>query len=523
MREAVAEVVEKQVEAGIDLVNDGEMSKPSYATYIKDRLAGFGGTGNTFVYQDLAQFPRLEQRVFGDPGRSRRKTPACNGPISVRDAEAARIDADNLKAAVAGTKAAETFMSAASPGVVSLFFRNDHYKDHETYLHAIAEAMRHEYETVAKAGIVLQIDCPDLGMGRHIQYADLSLAEFRKRAQHARGGAQPRGRATLPRSSCACTCAGATTRARTTATCRSPTSSTSSSWPSRPPSRWKPPTRATPTNGRVFERVKLPDGKVLIPGVIESKSNFIEHPELIAQRIARYANLVGRENVIAGSDCGYGTWVGQAAVDPDVVWAKFAAMAEGARIATQAVLEVGRSPLPVLHGERGHHANAANISSNAFIWLPAAEDGTRMGVRMPAAYQASSSSRTRAGRPEQRAVGEPRVGQVFRHVVHALLGDRLLDRLHLLDVAGFLPVVAVVGQQRVVGERPAVDGLGRLDVVADAGRDHVADEERGIVAPGWRAAPPASLPCASARRWRTPCRRRSRRQGRSSACAVSRG
>ena len=183
VREAVAEVVKKQVEAGIDLVNDGEMSKPSYATYIKDRLAGFGGTGNTFVYQDLAQFPRLEQRVFGDPGRSRRKTPACNGPISVRDAAAAQTDADNLKAAVAGTRAAEAFMSAASPGVVSLFFRNDHYKDHETYLYAIAEAMRHEYETVTNAGIVLQIDCPDLGMGRHIQYGDLSLAEFRKRAR----------------------------------------------------------------------------------------------------------------------------------------------------------------------------------------------------------------------------------------------------------------------------------------------------------------------------------------------------
>ena len=136
MREAVAEVVQKQVGAGIDLVNDGEMSKPSYATYVKDRLAGFGGTGNTFVYQDLAQFPRLEKRVFGDPGRSRRKTPACNGPIGVRDAEAAQMDVDNLKAATAGTKATATFMSAASPGVVSLFFRNDHYKDHETYLYA---------------------------------------------------------------------------------------------------------------------------------------------------------------------------------------------------------------------------------------------------------------------------------------------------------------------------------------------------------------------------------------------------
>jgi len=183
VRAAVAEVVKKQADAGIDLINDGEMSKPSYATYIKDRLDGFGGTGNTFVYQDLADFPRLEKRVFGDPGRSRRKTPACNAPISVRDRQAPETDANNLKAAFSDVTAVGGFMSAASPGVVSLFFRNDHYKDFETYIYAIADAMRHEYETVAKAGFVLQIDCPDLAMGRHIQYADLSLPDFRKRAQ----------------------------------------------------------------------------------------------------------------------------------------------------------------------------------------------------------------------------------------------------------------------------------------------------------------------------------------------------
>ncbi len=175
VRAAVAEVVGKQVEAGIDLVNDGEMSKPSYATYVKDRLAGFGGSGNTFVYQDLADFPSLEKRVFGDPGRSRRKTPACNAPIAVRDREAAAVDIADLKAALAATGRSDAFMSAASPGVVSLFFRNDYYKDHETYLFAIADAMRHEYEAIANAGIVLQIDCPDLAMGRHIQYANLVL------------------------------------------------------------------------------------------------------------------------------------------------------------------------------------------------------------------------------------------------------------------------------------------------------------------------------------------------------------
>src|SRR5712691_6321897 len=183
VRAAVAEVVARQVEAGIDLVNDGEMSKPSYATYVKDRLAGFGGSGNTFVYQDLADFPSLEKRVFGDPGRSRRKTPACNAPIAVRDGDAAKADVANLKAALTALKAGGAFLSAASPGVISLFFRNDHYPSHEAYLFAIADAMRREYETVAAAGIVLQIDCPDLAMGRHIQYADLSLAEFRKRAR----------------------------------------------------------------------------------------------------------------------------------------------------------------------------------------------------------------------------------------------------------------------------------------------------------------------------------------------------
>ena len=191
IRAAVAEVVQKQADAGIDLVNDGEMSKPSYATYVKDRLAGFGGTGNTFVYQDLADFPNLERRVFGDPGRSRRKTPACNAAISVREADAAAEDVDNLTAALGSVKAAGGFMSAASPGVVSLFFRNDFYKAQEDYLHAIAEAMRHEYETVAKAGFVLQIDCPDLAMGRHIQYAALERRGVPQARAPACRGAQP--------------------------------------------------------------------------------------------------------------------------------------------------------------------------------------------------------------------------------------------------------------------------------------------------------------------------------------------
>jgi 5-methyltetrahydropteroyltriglutamate--homocysteine methyltransferase len=334
VRAAVAEVVRKQGEAGIDLVNDGEMSKPSYATYVKDRLSGFGGTGNTFVYQDLADFPNLAKRVFGDPGRSRRKTPACNGPIGVRDAEAAPTDVDNLKAALASATATGAFMSAASPGVVSLFFRNDHYPSHEAYLFAIAEAIRHEYETIAKAGITLQIDCPDLAMGRHIQYASLSVEEFRKRARmhvealnHALTGIPPEqlrmhlcwGNYEGPHH-----CDVPLADIIDVVFLARPSAISLEAANPRHAHEWT-----------LFERVKLPAGKVLIPGVIESKSNFIEHPELIAQRIARYAKLVGRENVIAGSDCGYGTWVGQAAVDPDVVWAKLTALAEGARIASR--------------------------------------------------------------------------------------------------------------------------------------------------------------------------------------------
>jgi 5-methyltetrahydropteroyltriglutamate--homocysteine methyltransferase len=331
---AVAEVVGKQIAAGVDLVNDGELSKPSYATYIKDRLNGFGGTGNTFVYQDVHEFPALEKKVFGDPGRSRRKTPACNAPISVRDAAAAETDAANLKAALAGKNVRGAFMSAASPGVVSLFFRDDYYKDFERYIFAIADAMRAEYETVARAGFVLQIDCPDLAMGRHIQYAHLDLAGFRKRAQlhiealnHAVnkipaeqlrmhlcwGNYEGPHHFDVPLADIIDIVFSA-----------KPLAISLEAANPRHAHEWT-----------VFERVKLPDGKVLIPGVIESKSNFIEHPELIAHRIGHYAKLVGRENVIAGSDCGYGTWVGQAAVDPDVVFAKLAAMAEGARIASK--------------------------------------------------------------------------------------------------------------------------------------------------------------------------------------------
>jgi 5-methyltetrahydropteroyltriglutamate--homocysteine methyltransferase len=334
IRSAVAEVVGKQAAAGIDIVSDGEVSKPSYATYVKDRLEGFAGASHPLQYQDLVDFPGMARRVFGDPGRSRRKTPACTGPIAVRDRSAAQVDVDNLRAALGHVAVGQAFMSAASPGVISLFFRNDHYPTHEAYLFAIAGAMRHEYETVARAGFVLQVDCPDLAMGRHIQFAALSLPEFRKMARlhvealnHALANVPPeQARVHL--------CWGnyegphhhdvALVDILDVVFTARPAGISFEAANPRHAHEWK-----------VFERVKLPEGKVIIPGVIDSTTNFIEHPELIAERIGRYARLVGRERVIAGTDCGFGTWVGQAAVDPDIAWAKLASLAEGARLATR--------------------------------------------------------------------------------------------------------------------------------------------------------------------------------------------
>jgi 5-methyltetrahydropteroyltriglutamate--homocysteine methyltransferase len=306
IRSAVAEVLQKQADAGVDVMSDGELSKVSYAAYVKDRLYGFGGVSQTLQYQDLDDFPSLRKRVFGDPGRSRRNTPACDAPIGVRDAQAAATDVRNMRAALAQVAVTEGFMSAASPGVILLFFRNDYYPSHEKYLFAIADAMRHEYETVVKTGLILQVDCPDLAMGRHIPFArlrlhlcwgnyegphhyDVPLADIIEIVLQARPDAIV-FEAANPRHA----------------------------------HEWT-----------LFERLKLPKDKVLIPGVLESKTNHIEHPELVAQRIGRYAKLVGRERVIAGTDCGFGTWAGQAAVEPDVVWAKLASMAEGARITSR--------------------------------------------------------------------------------------------------------------------------------------------------------------------------------------------
>tara|TARA_B100000131_G_scaffold322317_1_gene375848 strand:- start:1823 stop:2890 length:1068 start_codon:yes stop_codon:yes gene_type:complete len=335
VKQSVREVVERQLKAGVDIVNDGEVSKPSYATYIKDRLAGFGGESASLVYQDLSEFPAMAERVFNDPGRSRRKTPGCNSKISVHDKDAVFKDIENLKETMVATSFG-CFLNAASPGVISLFFSNSFYPDFETYLFAIAEAMRYEYQAIVDAGISLQIDCPDLAMGRHIQYASLETKAFRQRAElhvdalnYSLEGIDPdKVRLHL--------CWG---NYEGPHHCDIPLNKvidiafkanvSGISYEA-----------ANPRHAHeyvIFDDLKIPDHIVLIPGVVESKSNFIEHPELIAQRIEQIAKRVGRENVIAGTDCGFGTWVGQAAVETEIVWAKLAAMAEGAKIASDSL------------------------------------------------------------------------------------------------------------------------------------------------------------------------------------------
>ena len=331
--DAVRLTVAKQVEAGLDIVNDGEMSKPSYATYVKDRLDGFGGTSHPLQYRDLVDFPEMARRVFGDPGRARRKTPGCTAPVKAGNGDAARADIANLRTALDAIPAPEGFLTAASPGTVSLFFHNGFYPTHEAYLDAIAEAMRPEYAAIVGAGFILQLDCPDLAMGRHIQFASLDLDGFRRMARLHVEALNRAVRELPPERMRIHLCWGnyegphhydvPLADILDIVLCARPAGLSFEA--------------ANPRHAHeftVFDQVKLPPGKVLIPGVIESKSNFIEHPELVAQRIGRYAERVGRENVIAGGDCGFGTWVGQAAVDPAIVWAKLASMAEGARIAS---------------------------------------------------------------------------------------------------------------------------------------------------------------------------------------------
>ena len=331
---AVADIVRKQIEVGIDIVNDGEMSKPSYATYVKDRLSGFDGEAAPMTLADFNDYPEYGERFMSQGVMQKLARPGCTGPVTCRNTSAVEADIANLKAALAHNQTAEAFTSAASPGVISIFLANQYYKKHEDYLAALADAMRPEYQAITGAGLILQIDCPDLAMGRHIQFPDASLAEFRKNItahvealNHALQGIPPeRTRIHL----CWGNYEGPHHRdvaLRDIIDIVFKANVCGISYEASNPRHeheWA-----------VFEETKLPAGKVLIPGVIDSVTNFIEHPELVAQRICNIARVVGPENVIAGTDCGFATVAGYSAVDPKITWAKFQSLAEGARIASR--------------------------------------------------------------------------------------------------------------------------------------------------------------------------------------------
>lgn len=330
---AVEDVVARQATAGIDIINDGEQSKPSYATYIKDRLNGFGGTGNSYVFADVEDFPGVKERIQGDAGRKHRKTPACNAPITVKDMTAVERDTRTLNGALAKHQGRQAFLSAASPGVTALFFGNEYYDSDEAYLFALAEGLRHEYEAIAAAGITLQIDCPDLAMGRHTQFRDLTLSQFRDRMM-LNIEALNRATVNIPAEQLRMhLCWGNYPGPHH---CDVPFKDIIDLvWRARPHAIQFE--AANPRHAHEFEMFEgggLPEGKMLIPGVVECQSNYIEHPELIAQRIGRYADLVGRDNVMAGVDCGFSVHVGSGGVDRDIVWAKLGVLAEGARIAS---------------------------------------------------------------------------------------------------------------------------------------------------------------------------------------------
>lgn len=335
MREACAETVRRQVAAGIDVVSDGETSKISYATYVKDRYHGFSGDSPRNAPADLKLFPGFLERLARAGGTPQYARPCCTGPVTPRDGDGGlAADIANLKAAMAAHGAGRGFMNAASPGVVALFLPNRHYPSREAYLWALADALKPEYEAILAAGLDLQLDCPDLALSRHMLFDDLDDGAFLRIAaahvaalNHALRDADP---ARVRVHICWGNYEGPHVRdiamGKVFATLMSVRA------------RQVLFESANPRHGHewtVFRdrRREIPDDMVLVPGVIDSTTNFVEHPELVAQRLARFVEAVGRERVMAGTDCGFGTFAGFGAVDPDIAYAKLAALAEGAAIA----------------------------------------------------------------------------------------------------------------------------------------------------------------------------------------------
>ena len=335
MTEECAETVRLQVEAGIDIVSDGETSKISYSTYIKDRYTGFSGDSDRNVPGDLKLFPSYMQRIAREGGTPQFARPQCTGPVAPKSDADLKADIANLKSAMSAHGAKRGFMNAASPGVIAQFLPNAHYPSREAYLEALADAMKPEYDTILASGLDLQLDCPDLGLSRHVLFGDLSDEEFAMVAavnvevlNHALRDADPaRVRAHI--------CWG---NYEGPHVCDIALDQVFSALVSIR-ARYILFENANPRHAHewtVFRdrRDEIPDDMVLVPGVIDSTNNFVEHPELVAQRIEQFTAIVGPERVVAGSDCGFGTFAGFGSVDPDITYVKLAALAEGAAIAS---------------------------------------------------------------------------------------------------------------------------------------------------------------------------------------------
>ena len=335
LRGDVAALVRKQTEVGIDMVSDGELGKPGYATYVTERLTGFGGHHRGYSPQDLREFPELA-RTLVETRRIARPDggPCCQGPVAVKDTAGLETDLRNLRAAVDAARPRQAFMTSASPGVIAVWQPNEYYATDDDYLAAVAEAMRPEYEAIVGAGFLLQLDCPDLGMARHMNYSKLDDAAFVRLAErnvevlnHAVRNL-PADR--LRMHVCWGNYEGPHHRDIPLATIlpavlkAKPVHLLLEAANPRHAHEWA-----------VFRDVTLPPDKILVPGVVDSTTNFIEHPEVVAQRLARYIDLVGRDRVMAGTDCGFSTWHDYSTVHPDIVWQKLASLVEGARLASR--------------------------------------------------------------------------------------------------------------------------------------------------------------------------------------------
>ncbi|CTQ50794.1 cobalamin-independent methionine synthase II family protein [Jannaschia donghaensis] len=338
MTAACDEVVRRQVEAGIDIVSDGETSKISYATYVKDRYTGFSGDSPRNAPADLKKFPSFLKRLAEGGGTPKYARPMCTGPVKSKGQDELKTDIANLKAAMANHGATQGFMNAASPGVISLFLQNEHYGSRDEYLAALSDAMAAEYRTIVDAGLYLQLDCPDLALSRHMLFADLSDAEFLKIAashvealNNALQGIDPsRIRVHI--------CWG---NYEGPHVCDIPMDTVFSTFLGVNADQLLFET-SNPRHAHEWQvfrdrKAEIPDRKILVPGVVDTTSNFVEHPEVVAERLLRFAGIVGSGRVIASSDCGFGTFAGFGSVDPEIAYAKLGSLSEGAALANSRV------------------------------------------------------------------------------------------------------------------------------------------------------------------------------------------